>query len=323
MKTYILKRFLHAIPILFGISLITFFLINRTPGDYLATMKMNPQISKEVIEAQKKLLGLDEPRWYVRYGKWLWNVVTRLNFGYSFGMKKPVFNVILERLFNTFILSLCALIFAWTLSLPLGILAAVKQYRWTDKICSAIAFVGLSIPNVFFALLMVYFAKVTGWFPTGGLHSVNFEELGLPSKVLDMAHHLVLPTIVLGTSSMASFMRQMRGNLLDVLRADYVTSARAKGVSEGTVIVKHAVRNAINPLITLFGYSLADLLSGAFLVEVVMSYPGLGRTTIDALFEKDMYLVVAGVLMAGMMLILGNLVADLLLAVNDPRIRYE
>lgn len=323
MKTYILKRFLHAIPILLGVTLITFFLINRTPGDYLATMKMNPQISKEVIEAQKKLLGLDEPHWYVRYAKWLWNVVTRLNFGYSFAMKKPVFNVILERLLNTFILSLCALIFAWTLSLPLGILAAVKQYRWTDTICSAIAFVGLSIPNVFLALVMVYFAAVTGLFPTGGLRSINFEQLSLGGKILDMAHHLVLPTIVLGTSSMASFMRQMRGNLLDVLRADYVTSARAKGLSESTVIAKHAVRNAINPLITLFGYSLADLLSGAFLVEVVMSYPGLGRTTIDALFEKDMYLVVAGVLMAAAMLILGNLAADLMLAVNDPRIRYE
>ena len=323
MKTYILKRLLHAIPILFGVTLITFFLINRTPGDYLATMKMNPQISDEVIEAQKKLFGLDEPRWYVRYAKWIKNVVTGLDFGYSFATHEPVFSVIKQRLFNTFILALCALLFAWTISLPLGILSAVKQYGWTDKICSAIAFLGLSIPNVFFALRMVYFAAVTGWFPTGGLRSVNFEEMSLGGKILDMAHHLVLPTIVLGTASMATFMRQMRGNLLDVLRADYVTSARAKGLGEGTVIVKHAVPNAINPLITLFGYSLTDLLSGAFLVEVVMSYPGLGRTTIDALFAKDMYLVVATVLMASVMLILGNLAADLLLALNDPRIRYE
>lgn len=323
MRTYIIKRLLHAIPLLFGISVVTFFLINRTPGDYLALMKMNPQVSASVIEAEKIRLGLDNPHWYVRYGKWLYNVVFRLDFGYSFSTNQPVFTVIKERLFNTFILSAAALIFAWVLSLPLGILSAVYQYRWVDKICSAIAFLGISIPTVFFALLLVYFAKVTGWFPTGGLRSLNYEQLTWLEKILDIAHHLVLPTIVLGTHSMATLMRQMRGNLLDVLRAEYITTARAKGLSEPVVTVKHATRNAINPLITLFGYSLSDLLSGAFLVEVVMSYPGLGRTTIEALFTKDMYLVVATVLMSAVMLILGNLIADILLAIADPRIRLE
>jgi peptide/nickel transport system permease protein len=231
--------------------------------------------------------------------------------------------VIRERVWNTFILSFASITFAWLLSIPLGILSAVKQYKFTDKVCSAIAFFGLSIPGVFFALLMILFASVTGWFPTGGMRSLNYEELSFFGKILDVAHHLVLPTIVLGTASMATLMRQMRGNLLDVLRADYVTVARAKGLSETTVVVKHATRNAINPLITLLGYSFSNLLSGAFLVEVVFGYPGLGRTTVDALFTKDMYLVVATVLMAAVLLIIGNLIADILLAFSDPRIRLK
>ncbi|MCD6384707.1 ABC transporter permease [Candidatus Sumerlaeota bacterium] len=323
MRTYIIKRLLQAIPLLFAISLVTFFLINRTPGDYLARMRMNPQISEEVIEAEKRRLGLDNPHWYVRYGKWLKNVILHQDFGYSFSTNQPVFTIIKERLFNTFILSASSIMFAWILSIPLGILSAVYQYRWVDKLCSAIAFFGLSIPDVFFALLMVLFAKITGWFPTGGMRSLNYEELSTVQKILDVAHHLVLPTIVLGTASMANYMRQMRGNLLDVLRLDYVTVARAKGLSEPVVILKHATRNAINPLITLFGYSFSVLLSGAFLVEVVFSYPGLGRTTIEALFAKDMYLVVAAVLMSSVMLIIGNLIADLILALSDPRIRLE
>ncbi len=323
MKTFILKRFLHAIPLLFFISLVTFFLINRTPGDFLSTMKMNPQISQEVIDQEMKRLGLDNPHWYVRYGRWLKNVVFHLDFGYSFSTNQPVFRVIKERALNTLLLSASAILFAWIVSIPLGILSAVYQYRWIDKISSAIAFFGLSIPNVFFALLMVLFAKVSGWFPTGGLRSINYEELGTLGKMLDIAHHLVLPTIVLGTSGMASYMRQMRGNLLDYLRADFVTVARAKGLPEFTVVVKHATRNAINPLITMFGYSLSSLLAGSFLVEVVFSYPGLGRTTIEALFTKDMYLVVATVLMSSVMLIIGNLIADILTAVSDPRIRLE
>jgi peptide/nickel transport system permease protein len=153
------------------------------------------------------------------------------------------------------------------------------------------------------------------------MRSLNFDELSAAGKVLDVLHHLVLPSIVLATVPLASRMRQMRGNLLDVLHADYVTTARAKGLPERTVILKHAVRNAINPLITLFGYTLGTLLSGAFLVEVVMSWPGLGRITIDALVTRDLYLIMGSVMMASTLLILGNLVADILLAVTDPRIR--
>jgi len=181
--------------------------------------------------------------------------------------------------------------------------------------------VGLAIPEVFLALLLMLFAYKTGWFPTNGMRSIDHDSLSWMGKMLDIAHHLVLPAIVLATVPLASRTRQMRANLLDVLRADYVTTARAKGLPESRVILRHALPNALNPLITLFGYTLGGLLSGSFLVENVMGWPGLGRVAIEALTTRDLYLVMGSVLMASTVLILGNLVADILLALSDPRIR--
>ena len=167
------------------------------------------------------------------------------------------------------------------------------------------------------------FAARTGWFPVGGMHSLDYDELDTVSQWLDVAHHLVLPALVVGLIPLASRMRQMRGSLLDVLRLDYVTTARSKGLSESTVIVKHALRNALNPMITLFGYTLGALVSGSFIVEIIFSWPGLGRITLDALLTQDQYLVMGAELMASVVLIAGNLVADLLLAIADPRITYD
>ncbi len=287
----------------------------------MTTMTQNPQISAETIDALRVKYGLDQP-WYIQYFKWLWNAA-HLDFGYSFANQVPVFSLIGQRMFNTLILALSAATFAWGLSIPLGIISAVRQNTWVDRSSSFLSFVGLSIPEVFFALLMVLFAARTGWFPIGGMKSIDFEYMTYPQQIIDVLHHLILPTIVLGSVSMAGRMRQMRANLLDTLLQDYIQTARAKGLSERTVIYKHALRNAINPLITLFGFTLARLLSGAFLVEVVMSWPGLGRLTLDALFTRDLYLVMGSLLMASVMLIIGNLVADILLAVSDPRIQYE
>jgi peptide/nickel transport system permease protein len=220
-------------------------------------------------------------------------------------------------------LALLATFIEWLIAIPLGILSATRQYSWIDKLCSAIAFLGLSVPAVFLALLALLFAKLTGWFPIGGLRSIDHDTFTAWGKCVDILHHLALPSVVLAASGLATYMRQMRGSLLDELRADYLTTARAKGLSEPVVISKHAVRNAINPLITLFGFSLSGLLSGSVLVETVMAYPGLGRTVVEALFAQDEYLVVAALLMGTVLLILGNLVADLLLALSDPRIRLQ
>jgi len=321
MKTFILKRLLHMIPLLLGITFFSFLIISLAPGDYLTAMSQNPQVTAETIEGLRRQFGLDRP-WYVQYILWLWNAL-HLDFGYSFANQVPVFSLIGQRLLNTLILAVSAALFAWGLSIPLGVISAVKQNTWIDRTASFVAFLGLSIPEVFFALLMVWFAAQTGLFPVGGMKSIDFEFMSYPRQILDLLHHLVLPTIVLGSISMAGRMRQMRANLLDTLLQDYVQTARAKGLGERVVIFKHALRNAINPLITLFGFTLARLLSGAFLVEVVMSWPGLGRLTLDALFTRDLYVVMGSLLMASVMLILGNLAADIMLALSDPRIRYE
>lgn len=337
MRGFIFRRILQAIPLLLAASFFTFFLINQSPGNFLTKLKLNPQIPQEYIQREEKRLGLDRP-WIVSYGLWLrgivwgdnkmwtpwWKEGGSLNFGYSFATKRPVLSVIQERAANTVLISLCAMAFSWLVGVPLGIIAGARQYGWMDRIASAIAFLGISIPSVFLALVAIYFAKVTGWFPTGGLSDVrNYESLSFTGRLLDRAHHLVLPTIVLGSSMTAVYMRQMRGNLLDVMRSDFIRTARAKGLSERVVLMRHAFANAINPLITLFGYSISDLLSGAFLVEVVMSLPGLGRTTVQAFFDKDLFLVNASVLVATFMLIAGNVIADILLAVTDPRITFE
>ncbi len=318
MRTYVLQRLLALIPLLMGISLLSFFIINLAPGDFLTQMALNPQVDAATIEQLRAKFRLDRP-WYVQYGYWLWNIL-HLDFGYAFSSHAPVFTLIRARLLATFILAFASSLIAWTLAIPLGVVAATHQNTSWDRLSSMGAFLGLSIPRVFFALLMIAFAARTGWFPVGGMRSLQYEDLSLLGKVGDLAHHLALPAIVLGTTQMAGLMRQMRGNLLDVLRADYVTTARAKGLSEQATVYVHALRNAINPLITLFGYTVASLLSGSFLVEVVMSWPGLARLVLDALFARDLYLVMGSVLMSSVLLVLGNLVADLLLAWTDPRV---
>lgn len=322
MRTYILRRLLQTIPLLFGISLITFLLLYLAPGDFLNQMAENPSISAETIEAMRVRFGLDKP-WYVQYGIYLQNVILHLDFGQSFSRHQPVFEVLREGFTNTLILAIAAAIVTWGLAVPLGMLAAVRQHSWIDRALSLIAFVWLSIPEILSGLLLLMLAARTGWFPVGGMRSLDYDELDGISQFFDIAHHLVLPALVVGLIPLASRMRQMRGSLLDVLRLDYVTTARAKGLSERTVIIKHALRNALNPMITLFGYTLGALVSGSFIAEIIFSWPGLGRLTLDAILTQDQYLVMGAVLMASLVLIAGNLIADLLLAIADPRITYD
>ena len=321
MWTFTVKRLFHLIPILLGVSLLTFLLMSLTPGDYFTALSQNPQISPEKLAELRAQQHLDRP-WYVQYYFWLVHAVQG-NFGYSIAYKIPASQLIFGRLWNTFVLSFCATVLAWCVAVPLGIWAAVKKDTLVDRFCALIAFVGLSIPEVLLALLALMFAYASGWFPVGGSQSPLYDIMSTGEKLWDRIQHLILPTLVLAASELAGIMRQMRSNLLDTLRAEFVTTARAKGLPEGSVIYKHALRNAINPLLTIFGYSLAGLLSGAFIVENIMAWPGLGRLTMEALFAKDYQLVVDSVVMAAGLLVAGNFVADLLLAWSDPRIRLK
>ncbi|MGO8680609.1 MAG: ABC transporter permease [Limisphaerales bacterium] len=321
MWSYVFKRLLHMIPLLVGVSLLTFLLMSLAPGDYFTALLQNPQISPDVVARLKAQFHLDRP-WYVQYCFWLKNVLSG-NFGYSMAYHISATTLIVGRMWNTFLLSFCAMVIAWGVAVPLGVWAAVKKDSWIDRACSLIAFVGLSVPDVLLSLLALWFAAATGWFPVGGAQSPLYDFMSPAQQFWDRAHHLILPALVLAASSLAGIMRQMRANLLDTLRAEYITAARARGLGEGWVIYKHALRNAINPLLTIFGYSLAALLSGAFIVENIMAWPGLGRLTMEAFFAKDSYLVVDCVVMATGLLVIGNFIADLLLAWSDPRIRLK
>jgi peptide/nickel transport system permease protein len=320
MAKFLLQRFLHMIPLLIGISFIAFGVMHLAPGDFLSALTQDPRVSADTVARMRSEYGLDKP-WYAQYLLWLSNAA-RLNFGYSLAYHVPVTTLLGQRLWNTFLLSSCSLVFAWGLAIPLGILAAVRRNSWLDRLISLLAFAGISFPGFFLALLLLLFAQKTGWFPLGDMQSPTAELLTPWERFLDLLHHLVLPVVVLGTAGLAGIMRQMRGSLLDTLRENYITAARARGLQERTVILKHAARNAINPLITVFGYSLAGLLSGAALVENVMAWPGLGRLILEAVQSRDLYLVMGSFSMSAVLLLLGNLVGDLLLAATDPRIKF-
>ena len=321
MLKFISRRLLHMIPLVFGITLLSFLILNLAPGDYFNQLALNPEISPETLEQMRQEFGLDKPV-MVQYFKWLQGVLT-FNFGYSIHFKVPVVVLIKQRMMNTLILSITAMIFCWILSVPIGVYCAVRQYSIGDKIFSILAFLGIAIPNFFLAFLLIYWAAATGKFPTGGMTSVSYETLSFGMRLVDRLKHLIIPTVVLGTAGMAGLTRLMRGNLLENLRAPYVIAARARGLAERKVIFKHALRNAINPMITIFGYELSALFSAAALTEIITSWPGLGKLMLDAARSQDIYLVMGALLMSSVLLILGNLVADILLAMSDPRIRYR
>ncbi len=316
--TYILKRILESIPILFIVSLLSFFLIRLSPVDPLAQMKLNPAISEETIQKETKRLGLDKPV-IVQYALWAKNFLSG-NMGYCIDNTK-VSVKIKSRILNTLLLSVVVIFFSWIIALPLGILAAIFYNSLFDKILTVLSSVGMAIPSFFFAILMLLFAQKTGYFPIGGLTSINFNEMSLFHKFTDIMWHIALPAFVLTTISLSSLMRQMRANLLDVLDAEYVKFAYAKGLSRSKVIIKHALRNAINPIITLLGFEFAGLLSGAALTEYVFQYPGLGKLILEAAMQSDVNLVMASLMIGAFMLITGNIIADIILKLTDPRVR--
>ncbi len=317
---YIIKRILQTIPLLIMVSLISFFIIRLSPVDPLAELKLNPSVSPATVERERQRLGLDKPI-IVQYGKWACSFVQGDLGVTSTGEK--VSQKLKERIPNTLLLTSIVILLTWLVGVPLGIIAAVNWKTPFDRILTVLTSIGMAIPSFFFAVLLLIFAVKTGWFPIGGLTSPNFADMSFIGKLWDITHHLILPVIVLFTISLAGLQRQMRANMLDVLDSDYVKFAKAKGLSEFSVIYKHALRNAINPMITLLGFEFAGLLSGAALTEYVFQYPGLGRLILEAVMKSDINLVMASLMMGAIMLVLGNLIADILLIITDPRIRVK
>ncbi len=302
-------------------SILCFTVVQLAPGDYLDILSQDPTISPELLDQLRQQFGLDQTA-VVRYWRWFAQILTDWNFGRSFMYQKEVSTLIVERVANTLLLSVASLVVTWSIAIPLGIAAAVRQNTAVDRILRLLSYIGQGFPSFITALLLLILAQnLTPLFPVGNMTSVFHNDLTPLGKGLDIAWHAFLPTVALSITSFAGLQRLMRGQLLDVLRQDYIRTARAKGLPENKVIYVHALRNAVNPLITLLGFEFANLLSGAFITEYFFNWPGLGRLVLEAVRSKDEFVVMASLMMGAVMLILGNLFADLLLKTVDPRIQ--
>jgi peptide/nickel transport system permease protein len=315
---YIARRLVQAIPLLFIVSVISFLIINLAPGGPLSMFVNIETAAPTDIERIRVQLGLDKPI-YVRYVLWLGNVL-RGDFGLSYLTRRPVMDMLLEALPNTLVLSLCATVFSYAVAIPAGILSAVKRNTAVDYALSTLSFIGVSLPSFWFGLMMILvFSLRLGWLPSSRMSSLDLEGFHLGDRLV----HLILPTLVLGMGTMASKMRYMRSAMLEVIRQDYVRTARAKGLSGTVVIWKHALRNALLPVITLLGVIIPSLVGGAVLVETIFAWPGIGRIAITASFNRDYPLIMGNLLLSSVMVILGSLIADVLYSLADPRIRYD
>ncbi len=321
--SYVIKRLLQAVLTLFLVSALSFTIIQFAPGDYLDLLRTNPRFAPETIDAYATQFGLDQHP-IKQYFQWLGNILSRGNFGQSFIYGRSVTSLLAERIPATLLLSIASIIITWAIAIPLGIIGAVHQNRPIDRFLRVISYLGQGIPTLITGLLLLFFAQLTTpLFPVGGMTSVDFADLTLLGKIIDVLWHMILPTLALSVTGYAGLQRITRGELLDVLRQDYIQTARAKGLPENRVIYVHALRNAVNPLITLLGFEFSALLSGSFITESFFNWPGLGRLILQAVQAQDLYLIMASLMMGAVLLIIGNLLADLLLKVVDPRIKLS
>ncbi len=316
---YTVQRFAQSLLTLLLASALCFAVIQLSPSNYLDALKQNPKISPERIKELSQLFGLDRPP-IEQYFHWLWRVVSHFDFGMSFISQRPVANLLWERVPNTLLLSVASILVTWGIAIPLGIVGAVNQNKRVDQVLQVLSYIGQGFPSFITVLALLFFAQSTPFFPVGGMTSINHDDLSWFGQWIDIGWHMILPTLALSITSFAGLQRITRGNLLDVLRQNYIQTARAKGLPENRVIYLHALRNAVNPLITLLGFEFASLLGGAFIAEYFFNWPGLGRMTLQAVMSIDLYLIMGSLMMGATMLILGNFLADILLKFVDPRI---
>ncbi len=317
MTKYIIKRILQAIPLLILITIITFLIINLAPGDP-AVMFINPErMGKVDLNVIRHNLGLDKPL-YIRYFIWLGGLL-KGDFGISFFRNRPVLDLLMEALPNTIVLSVVSVLISTIIAIPAGMISALKRGSVWDYFFSTISFIGISIPAFWFGLmLLLVFGAQLQWFPIGGMRE-NYDQF----VFMDRLSHIVLPAIVLGMSGMATDMRYMRSAMLEVINQDYIRTARSKGLSEKIVIWRHAFRNALLPLITLFGFMIPGLISGAAITESIFAWPGIGRIVVEANFTRDYPIIMGELVFVSVLVVLGSLIADVLYAVADPRIKYD
>jgi peptide/nickel transport system permease protein len=325
MLAYALRRLLLAIPLLIGITFISFVVIHLAPGDpvEVQTGDLSQQQSAKAYQALREMYELDKPL-HVQYWRWLSRLV-RLDFGKSFAPHgRPVLTMIAERLPITLLLNVVEMLIIVALAIPIGVLSATRQYSTFDKVTTIFVFVGFATPDFWLALLlMILFGVQLGWLPISGLRSLNWEYLTFWQQQVDFLSHLALPVLVATFGGLAGFSRYMRQSMLEVVRQDYIQSARAKGLAERVVIGKHALRNALLPIVTILGLSLPGLIGGSVIVEWIFAIPGMGQLMVQAAFERDYPVLMGNLVIVSSLTLFANLMADLAYSLVDPRIRVS
>ncbi len=322
MWTYIAKRLLLMAPLLVGITLVSFLVIHLAPGTPVELQTtMNPKVSLEAQKRLRELYGLDKPL-LTQYWDWLKRMAF-LDFGRSFSPdRRPVWDKIRERLSVTISLNLLSLLIIMLVAIPIGVIAAVRPRSWFDRATTLLVFFGFAMPTFWLALLlMMFFGVYLDWLPISGLTSLGFHQFTLWGKIQDLAAHIALPVLVAAFGGLAGMSRYMRGNMLEVIRQDYITTARAKGLPESQVIFKHALRNALLPVITMLGLSVPGLIGGSVIFESIFAIPGMGQLFYGAVMARDYPLVMGELVIGAVLTLVGNLLADVGYALVDPRIR--
>lgn len=319
MGKYIRKRLLQAIPVVFGITILTYFIMKLAPGGPLANM-FNPRTSAEAIARAREAMGLNDSI-IVQYWNWLKELL-KGNFGYSSNSGQQVLEMIIERLPATLLLTCTAFIFSFVVGIPLGVYSATHKYSPGDYGLTIFSFVGISVPSFFLGMGMIYiFSIKLGWFPTSGFGDSTFKGAGI-DLVLHKAKYLVMPAIAMSLSNISMVMRFTRSSMMETLSQDYIRAARAKGLSERVVIYRHALKNSLIPVITIFGLSIPNLFGGAYITEKVFGWPGMGLLGVDAIGNRDYAVLMGLTLFTAILVLVGNLVSDILYSFVDPRIRY-
>ena len=325
MLAYALRRLLLAVPLVIGITFVSFVVIHLAPGDpvEIQTGDMSQLHSAKAYQALQELYGLDQPL-HVQYWNWLKRIV-RLDFGRSFAPHgRPVITMIAERLPITLLLNVVEMLIIVALAVPIGVLSATRQYSTFDKVTTIFVFIGFATPDFWLALLlMILFGVQLGWLPISGLRSLNWEYMGFWHQQWDFLSHLALPILVATFGGLAGFSRYMRQSMLEVIRQDYIQSARAKGLAERVVIGKHALRNALLPIVTILGLSLPGLIGGSVIVEWIFAIPGMGQLMVQAAFERDYPVLMGNLVIVSSLTLFANLMADLAYSLVDPRIRVS
>ena len=321
---FLVKRIALMIPTLIGITIISFTVMKMAPGDPTSLMTdLNPNMNEEAVKRIRAHYGLDQP-WSIQYFKWLRNMAV-LDFGRSFAPdNRPVIDKIAERIPITLLINILSMALIFSVAIPIGVMSAVKQDSMFDRVSSLIVFIGFAIPTFWLALLMmILFGVKLDWLPISGFRSLNYAHLSSVGRILDIGKHLIMPIFVSAFGGLAGMSRYMRSNMLEVIRQDYITTARAKGLDERTVIFKHAFRNALLPVITILGLSVPGLIGGSVIFETIFAIPGMGQLFYQSVMMRD-YPTIMGILVIGAALTLvGNLLADLLYSWADPRIRVS